>query len=207
MKLEEEIAMISAGNNGPASTAQASSFLNAAGRLGGWSPAQPGAQVVDGDARRVRLSVDRAASLGLPAEATARLLAPVRIPLTELHSQSQRTARTIIANAGVILTFMAIAVYGGYVLTGVVEEKSSRVVEVLLSRAPPSSLLGGKITGIGLAGLAQFLTVAAAAAATLPDHPALRPAAGNLHRDPGASAMVRARLRVLQHGSPRRVWR
>ena len=33
MKLEEEIAMIS--NNGPASTAQASSFLNAAGRLGG----------------------------------------------------------------------------------------------------------------------------------------------------------------------------
>ena len=169
MKLEEEIAMIrrGAGNNGRASTDQASSFLNAAGRLGGWSPAQPGAQVVDGDARRVRLSVDRAASLGLPAEATARLLAPVRIPLTELHSQSQRTARTIIANAGVILTFMAIAVYGGYVLTGVVEEKSSRVVEVLLSRAPPSSLLGGKITGIGLAGLAQFLTVAAAAAATL----------------------------------------
>ena len=59
------------------------------------------------------------------------------------------------------------AAYGGYVLTGVVEEKSSRVVEVLLSRVPPSSLLGGKITGIGLAGLAQFLTVAVAAAATL----------------------------------------
>ena len=66
-----------------------------------------------------------------------------------------------------ILMFMAIAVYSGYVLTGVVEEKSSRVVEVLLSRVPPSSLLGGKITGIGLAGLAGFLTVAAAAAATL----------------------------------------
>jgi ABC-2 type transport system permease protein len=62
---------------------------------------------------------------------------------------------------------MAIAVYGGYVLTGVVEEKSTRVVEVLLSRVPPSSLLGSKITGIGLAGLAQFLAVAAAAAATL----------------------------------------
>ena len=63
--------------------------------------------------------------------------------------------------------FMAITVYGGYVLTGVVEEKSSRVVEVLLSRLPPSSLLGGKIAGIGLAGLGQFLAVAAAAAATL----------------------------------------
>ena len=109
----------------------------------------------------------RAASLGLPAAATARLLAPVRVPLTQLHSQSQRTARTIVAYISVLLLFMAISVYGGYVLTGVVEEKSSRVVEVLLSRVPPASLLGGKIAGIGLAGLAQFLTVAAAAVATL----------------------------------------
>jgi ABC-2 type transport system permease protein len=109
----------------------------------------------------------RAASLGLSADATAQLLAPVRVPLTQLHSQSQRTARTIIAYISVLLLYLAIAVYGGYVLTGVVEEKSSRVVEVLLSRVPPASLLGGKIAGIGLAALAQFLAVAAAAMATL----------------------------------------
>ena len=109
----------------------------------------------------------RAASLGLSAEATARLLAPVRLTVTQLHPQSQRTARMIIAEIGVILLYMAIVVYGSYVLTGVVEEKSSRVVEVLLSRVPPPSLLGGKITGIGLAGLAQFFTVVAAAAVTL----------------------------------------
>lgn len=66
-----------------------------------------------------------------------------------------------------ILLYLAITFYGSFVLTGVVEEKSSRVVEVLLSRVPPSSLLGGKITGIGLAGLAQFAAVGAAAAATL----------------------------------------
>ena len=109
----------------------------------------------------------RAASLGLSAAATARLLAPVQLTVTHLHSQSQRTARTIVAYISVLLLFMAITVYGGYVLTGVVEEKSSRVVEVLLSRVPPSSLLGGKIAGIGLAGLAQFLAVATAAVATL----------------------------------------
>jgi len=109
----------------------------------------------------------RAVSLGLSANATARLLAPVRVPVTQLHPQSQRTARTIIAEVGVILLYMAIVVYGSYVLTGVVEEKSTRVVEVLLSRVPPPSLLGGKIAGIGLAGLAQFLTVTAAAAVTL----------------------------------------
>jgi ABC-2 type transport system permease protein len=109
----------------------------------------------------------RAASLGLSPAATARLLAPARVPGTQLHSDGQRTSRMIIAEVGVIVLFLAITLYGSYMLTGVVEEKSSRVVEVLLSRVPPSSLLGGKITGIGLAGLAQFAAVAAAAAATL----------------------------------------
>ncbi len=116
---------------------------------------------------RQAIIIQRAARLGLSAGVTARLLAPVRVPVTQLHPQSQRTARTIIGYLSALLLYMAIAVYGGFVLTGVVEEKSSRVVEVLLSRVPPSSLLGGKIAGIGLAGLAQFLTVAAAAAVTL----------------------------------------
>ncbi len=111
--------------------------------------------------------IQRAANLGLSTGTTTQLLAPVRVPVTQLHRQSQRTARTIVAEVGVILLYIAIAVYGGYVLTGIVEEKSSRVVEVLLSRLPPSSLLGGKIAGIGLAGLTQFLTVAATAAVTL----------------------------------------
>lgn len=109
----------------------------------------------------------RAASLGLPPGTAARLLAPVRIPVTQLHASTQRTGRVIVGEVGMILLYLAITFYGGFVLTGVVEEKSSRVVEVLLSRVPPSSLLGGKIAGIGLAGLAQFLAVLAAAAGTL----------------------------------------
>jgi ABC-2 type transport system permease protein len=109
----------------------------------------------------------RAASLSLSSEAAARLLAPVRVTTTELHAASQRTARTIIAEVGIVLLYLAITFYGSYVLTGVVEEKSSRVAEVLLSRVQPPSLLGGKIAGIGLAGLAQFAVVAAAAIGTL----------------------------------------
>ncbi len=58
---------------------------------------------------------------------------------------------------------MAISIYGGFLLVGVVEEKSSRVVEVLLSRLRPTELLAGKIAGIGLVGLAQFAVVAASA--------------------------------------------
>ena len=109
----------------------------------------------------------RAASLGLSSSAAARLLAPVHVTSTDLHAASQRTARTIIAEVGIVLLYMAITLYGSYVLTGVVEEKSSRVAEVLLSRVPPSSLLGGKIAGIGLTGLAQFAAVAVAAVGTL----------------------------------------
>ena len=109
----------------------------------------------------------RAASLGLSPDAAARLLAPVRSTVTQLHADTQRAGRIIVAEAGMILLYVAITFYGSFVLTGVVEEKSSRVVEVLLSRVPPSALLGGKISGIGLAGLAQFLAVAAAAAGTL----------------------------------------
>jgi ABC-2 type transport system permease protein len=51
--------------------------------------------------------------------------------------------------------FLSISAFGQMVLTGVLEEKASRVVEVLLARIPARVLLGGKIVGIGLLGLAQ----------------------------------------------------
>jgi ABC-2 type transport system permease protein len=53
------------------------------------------------------------------------------------------------------------------VLTGVLEEKASRVVEVLLARIPPRALLAGKIVGIGLLGLAQIGVTAMAALITV----------------------------------------
>ena len=65
------------------------------------------------------------------------------------------------------LLLMAIVIYGNLVLTGVVEEKSSRVVEVLLARMEARNLLAGKVAGIGLLGFAQFaLTALAALVAT-----------------------------------------
>ena len=141
----------------------------------------------------------RAASLGLSAGATARLLAPVRVPVTQLHPQSQRTARTIVAYISVLLLFMAISVYGGYVLTGVVEEKSSRVVEVLLSRVPPI-VAAGRQDRRDRAGRARPVPRRGGCGRDhAPDHPALWPAARNLHGDPDAGGVVRARLRVLQH--------
>ena len=55
-----------------------------------------------------------------------------------------------------ILLFMSLQTFGGYVLVGVVEEKSTAVVELLLARARADQLLAGKVTGIGVAALLQF---------------------------------------------------
>jgi ABC-2 type transport system permease protein len=68
---------------------------------------------------------------------------------------------------GMVLLFVALNFYGTYVLTGVVEEKSSRVVEVLLARVPARDLLAGKVAGIGLLGVGQFAALAAIAIITL----------------------------------------
>jgi ABC-2 type transport system permease protein len=71
--------------------------------------------------------------------------------------------------AGVII-YMALLFAGQMVAQGVVEEKSSRVVEVLLATIPPVQLLMGKVIGIGIVGLIQVGVVgvggAAAALAT-----------------------------------------
>ncbi|ODU03085.1 MAG: sodium ABC transporter permease [Pseudonocardia sp. SCN 72-51] len=56
---------------------------------------------------------------------------------------------------------IVVAVYGSAVAQGVVEEKSSRVVELLLSTIRPVHLLTGKILGLGLVGLVQLLILSA----------------------------------------------
>ncbi|MPY96475.1 MAG: ABC transporter permease subunit [Actinophytocola sp.] len=60
------------------------------------------------------------------------------------------------------LLFMSINAYGTLVAQGVVEEKASRVVEILLATIRPWQLLLGKIIGIGLVGLIQLVAIAAA---------------------------------------------
>jgi len=69
-------------------------------------------------------------------------------------------AETVVAVVGSMLVLLALAVYGQWVVVGVVEEKSNRVVELILAAARPRHLLAGKLIGIGLLGLAQLALVA-----------------------------------------------
>jgi ABC-2 type transport system permease protein len=56
-----------------------------------------------------------------------------------------------------ILIYIFIFVYGNQIMQGVIEEKSSRIVEILVSSLKPFQLMTGKIIGIGAVGLTQFL--------------------------------------------------
>ncbi|NKR64362.1 ABC transporter permease [Rhodococcus hoagii] len=68
----------------------------------------------------------------------------------------ERGQRIALSTAVVVLLYMQILAFGMYVAMGVVEEKSSRVVELLLSTLRPLQLLWGKVIGIGAVGLAQL---------------------------------------------------
>ncbi len=119
--------------------------------------------VVTGAIQRAAVQ-ERAAAAGVSRGALASLLAPVPVANVELGSVAGRSPGDEMAVLVMsIVLFFGISVFGQMVLTGVLEEKASRVVEVLLARIPPRSLLAGKITGIGLLGLAQIGVTALAA--------------------------------------------
>ena len=87
--------------------------------------------------------------------------APVPQPETDAAS------RAILATILVVLVFLTSVTYGMWVATSVAEEKGSRVMEVMLNAATPGELLGGKVLGVGAAGLTQYAAIAVPAVATL----------------------------------------
>jgi ABC-2 type transport system permease protein len=76
-------------------------------------------------------------------------------------------SRGAIAYAGLLLLYGAVLFYGTWILSGVTEEKTNRVVEILLSSIKPWQLLAGKILGIGILGIAQFAGTILIAIATI----------------------------------------
>ena len=63
----------------------------------------------------------------------------------------------VLAYLGGFLMYMLVFLFGAQVMRGVIEEKTSRVVEVIVSSVKPVQLMMGKIIGIALVGLTQFL--------------------------------------------------
>lgn len=99
---------------------------------------------------------------GLTAEAIAEALAQPPLPVDALEPVDRREREyAAIGFVGVLALYGQLFAYGYWVASGVVEEKSSRVVEVLLATLRPSQLLRGKVLGIGVLGLVQLAVIGA----------------------------------------------
>ena len=103
---------------------------------------------------------DRLGAAGVSAGDAASLLNPDPLPVDRVDaSRPVRTSNKPLAFAGVLVIYLLLLTYGFTVANGVLEEKSSRVSEVLLGALRPTQLLGGKVVGIGVVAVAQLLLI------------------------------------------------
>ena len=82
----------------------------------------------------------------------------VEIRTRDLEDKETSTPLTTgLGFAGGLMIYLFIFIYGAMVMRGVLEEKTSRIVEVIISSIKPFQLMMGKIIGVALVGLTQFL--------------------------------------------------
>jgi ABC-2 type transport system permease protein len=85
----------------------------------------------------------------------------ITIKTSEITATGEQSANLGPAYAlsftGAILIYMSLFIYGAQVMRGVIEEKTSRIIEVIVSSVKPFQLMAGKIVGVGLVGLTQFV--------------------------------------------------
>lgn len=113
--------------------------------------------VVEGALERV-LAQRRLANLGLDQAELARITRGVDVQKLSLDQQKQGSLelRMVAGFVMIMMLYIMILMYGQYSLTGVIEDKTSRVVEVMLASVSPSQLMMGKLIGNGLVGVTQF---------------------------------------------------
>ncbi len=111
-----------------------------------------------------------ASSIGIADALHAARLSPAQaatvsearpLPIESVSRNTGRTTARATSIIGVVLIFIMLSQYLTWTLMGVTEEKSSRVVEVLLATVRPVQLLAGKVLGIGAVAMAQACLVVA----------------------------------------------
>jgi ABC-2 type transport system permease protein len=100
-------------------------------------------------------------SSGIDPALVEKIKPEVDIKTTVLNDEGEKegssAAATIVGFGAGFLIYIFIFLYGSQVMTGVMEEKTNRVVEVIISSVRPFELMLGKIVGVAMVGLAQFL--------------------------------------------------
>ncbi|MGY1591222.1 ABC transporter permease [Geodermatophilus sp. SYSU D00708] len=92
-------------------------------------------------------------------EAGVDLQSLPEVAVTPLDGAADDGQRVVVAVIGVAVLYGLLILFAQFVAQGVVEEKSSRVVELLLATMRPWQLLAGKIIGLGVLGLGQIIVI------------------------------------------------
>ncbi len=110
-----------------------------------------------------RMNAER---LGLSDEDMAGLFSRVDLKVREISPSGEdgeemdsvaHTQAMVLAYFLLFMIYMALILYGNMVASGVAEEKSSRIMEVMVATVKPTELMLGKIIGVGALGLLQFI--------------------------------------------------
>ena len=99
---------------------------------------------------------DKLDSLGIPPSVSVERPTPAKAGEAPQDFAGE-VGGSLTGQALVIFLFIAIILYGQWVAMSVAEEKSSRVMEIVLNAASPFELLGGKVVGVGALGLTQYV--------------------------------------------------
>jgi ABC-2 type transport system permease protein len=106
----------------------------------------------------------RLTASGIAPAAVAAAMSGAKAQVEALAPKSPEQTQNQFASLALgILLWIALGQYGNLVAQGVVEEKATRIMEILLATIRPSRLLAGKVIGIGLVGLLQLTIVGAVA--------------------------------------------
>jgi ABC-2 type transport system permease protein len=129
------------------------------------APNNSSAAVVARQAATSIAVADRLGRLGLSATDQAGLFTPPQVtlrspdpsePAASTQAAAQEIADTTVIVALEMFLLLALMFYGTWIAQGVVEEKSSRMIEIILATASPLQLLAGKVLGVSAAAFLQF---------------------------------------------------
>jgi len=112
------------------------------------------------NAIRAAIIKQRLAQNGMSGPEVTALLTPIDLQTIRIEKGKEGTSGTTVfftAFAMVMLLYAVVLIYGMAVMRSVIEEKSTRILEVLLSSVTSKELLAGKILGVGAVGLTQIV--------------------------------------------------
>ncbi len=119
------------------------------------STADIGTKGTVSSALRTVLMRERLAHQGMVASDVDSLMQPVKVDTTQAGKNADTTSSFVAIYVLFFIMYMVILLYGMNVARSIIEEKTSRVFEVLLATIKPEEMMAGKVIGVGSVGLTQ----------------------------------------------------